>query len=211
MAGFFSVARYKGVFALVVIFLVLITDQVLKFYVKTTFFLGEIRPILGQKWANLYFVENRGMAFGLDMVGGTILLCSFRIIAVGFLAFFLIKILRKKFPVGFIFCICLIISGAAGNIFDNVLYGVLFSESTIRDVAEFAPFSRGYSSLFMGKVVDMFYFPVIQSEFPRWMPFCGGQSFVFFSPIFNFADSAITTGALSIVLFYRKSLHRAFS
>ncbi len=201
-------SNYKGILATTVIFLVLFIDQYLKVYVKTNFRLGEIYPILGQDWANLYFVENDGMAFGLDIIGGTILLCSFRIVAVVLLTYALIKILIKDmFSFGFILCICLILSGAAGNIFDNIFYGAFFTESTPWRVATSVPFNEGYSSLFMGRVVDMFYFPIIKTVYPSWFPFVGGQPFVFFAPIFNFADASITCGTCAIILFYRKSLH----
>ena len=211
MEGYNSAFQYKRTLAFVAIFLVLAVDQLLKIYVKTNFRLGEMRPICGLDWANLYFVENSGMAFGLDMVGGTILLCSFRIVAVVFLLYFLLRILKEKFSFGFVLCVCLILSGAAGNIFDNLLYGVFFSQSTNWDVAYCVPFNEGYSSFFVGKGVDMFYFPIIMTQFPDWMPVWGGEPFVFFSPIFNFADAAITTGALSIIVFYRRSLQQAFA
>ena len=196
--------------AVAVIILILVIDQVLKIFVKTNFRLGEMRQICGVDWANLYFVENKGMAFGLDIVGGTILLCSFRIIAVALLVIFLIRIIKSNFRSAFILCICLVLAGAAGNIFDNIFYGAFFTESTPWRVATNVPFNEGYSTLFVGKVVDMFYFPVIRTVYPDWVPVLGGQQFVFFSPIFNFADAAITSGTLAVILFYRKTLQRAY-
>jgi signal peptidase II len=196
--------------AVAVIILILVIDQVLKIFVKTNFRLGEMRQICGVDWANLYFVENEGMAFGLDIAGGTILLCSFRIIAVALLVIFLIRIIKSNFPSAFILCICLVLAGAAGNIFDNIFYGAFFTESTPWRVATNVPFNEGYSTLFVGKVVDMFYFPVIRTVYPDWVPVLGGQQFVFFSPIFNFADAAITSGTLAVILFYRKTSQRAY-
>ena len=196
--------------AVAVIILILVIDQVLKIFVKTNFRLGEMRQICGVDWANLYFVENEGMAFGLDIAGGTILLCSFRIIAVALLVIFLIRIIKSNFPSAFILCICLVLAGAAGNIFDNIFYGAFFTESTPWRVATNVPFNEGFSTLFVGKVVDMFYFPVIRTVYPDWVPVLGGQQFVFFSPIFNFADAAITSGTLAVILFYRKTLQRAY-
>jgi len=200
----------REIWAVAVIFLILVADQILKIYIKTNFRLGEMRQICGMEWANLYFVENKGMAFGLDIVGGTILLCTFRIIAVALLAVFLMRIIKEKFQTGFILCICLVLAGAAGNIFDNIFYGAFFTESTPWRVATNVPFNEGYSTLFVGKVVDMFYFPIIRTVYPDWVPMLGGQQFVFFSPIFNFADAAITSGTLAVILFYRKSLQKAY-
>ena len=201
----------RGGVALFVIAAILVADQVLKFYMKTHFALGEAVPMFGGEWAYLYFVENEGMAFGLDVVGGTVLLCCFRIVAVAFLSYFLYQIVRRDFPLPFVVCVSLVLAGAAGNIFDNLLYGMIFSESTPWQAASVVPFGEGYGTCFTGKVVDMLYFPIIRTEFPSWMPLCGGKPFVFFSPVFNIADSAITCGAFAIILFCRNSLQRAFA
>lgn len=206
-----SASCKRGGVAFLVIAAILVADQVLKFYMKTHFALGESVSLFGSEWAYLYFVENEGMAFGMDVVGGTVLLCCFRIVAVAFLFYFLYRIVREKYPLPFVVCVSLVLAGAAGNIFDNLLYGMIFSESTPWQVASVVPFGEGYGTCFTGKVVDMFYFPVIKTEFPSWMPLYGGKPFVFFSPVFNVADSAITCGAFAIILFFRNSLHRAFA
>ncbi|MBP3773771.1 MAG: lipoprotein signal peptidase [Bacteroidaceae bacterium] len=197
--------------ALLVILLILFADQWIKIYVKTHFYLHESVHINGWEWANLYFIENQGMAFGMDMLGGTVLLCLFRILAVGVLSWLLVQVIRRGLPLGFIVCVCLVLAGAAGNIFDNVLYGACFSESTDWHLAQSVPIGQGYGTWFTGKVVDMFYFPLIDTHWPDFLPVIGGDHFIFFSPIFNFADAAITCGALSMVLFYRQLLQEALN
>lgn len=191
------------------IILVLFIDQAIKIYVKTHFLLGEVYLINGYDWAQIFFIENKGMAFGFDFTG-TIILCTFRIIAVGALIYYFSKIVKYKIPLGFFICVSLILAGAAGNIFDNIFYGTIFSESTETQVAGLVPLGSGYGSFFTGKVVDMFHFPIIDTYLPDEFPIIGGNHFVFFSPIFNFADASITCGGFAIVLFYRKSLQKTF-
>lgn len=197
--------------ASVVITLVLLADQIIKFYVKTHFLLGERVPMIeGWDKAYLYFVENEGMAFGLGFMGGTIFLTSFRILAVAFICYFLHKINSHSFSIGFIICLALVLAGASGNIIDNLLYGKIFTPSTENMVAYLVPFGQGYGPLFSGRVVDMFQFPLIDTYLPESWPLIGGLHFEFFSPIFNFADSCITCGGIAILLFYRQSLQKAF-
>ena len=195
--------------AISVVLLVLLCDQVIKFFVKTNMMLHHHIELIGQ-WAQLYFTENAGMAFGLNFMG-TIFLCSLRIVAVVILIYFLHKIVKLGASCGFIICIALVLAGAAGNIFDNVFYGLIFTESTDYSVASLVPFGEGYGGLFSGQVVDMFYFPIIDTFLPSWVPFRGGCHFVFFAPIFNLADSAITCGGIALILFYRHSFSRFFN
>jgi len=157
-------------------------------------------------WFIIHFTENNGMAFGLQFAGdyGKLALSLFRIFAVGFLGWYIVHLVGKKTAFGVIFCFSLILAGALGNIIDSAFYGMLFSESTYFDVARFMPAEGGYSTFLHGKVVDMFYFPILEGIYPQWVPFLGGDSFIFFRPVFNVADSAITTGVLSLLIFQRQ-------
>ena len=183
---------------------VLLLDQVLKIWVKTHFTLGESIKITN--WFFIYFIENNGMAFGVELFS-KIFLSVFRILAVIFIAYFIYSSIKKeKYPQGFLYAVTLIFAGALGNIIDSVFYGVLFTKSTPFSVATIFPIEGGYAPWFYGKVVDMFYFPLVETTFPTWIPIWGGQDFVFFSPIFNLADASITIGAFIILLFYRTLL-----
>ena len=194
----------KGQLSILIIFLVLIIDQIIKIWVKTNMFWHESIRITD--WFFIYFTENNGMAFGMEIIG-KLFLTSFRIIAVVLIIWYLIKIVKQNLKTGYIVCISLILAGAIGNIIDCVFYGVLFSESTHSSLATFVPIGEGYSEWFYGKVVDMFYFPIIDTNWPEWMPFVGGEHFIFFSPIFNFADAAISCGIIALILFYSKYLN----
>ena len=190
---------------LVIIFLVLISDQILKIWIKTNLSLGE-EIVLFRDWFIIHFVENNGMAFGFEFAGeyGKLFLSIFRIIAVIAIGWYLFKLNRQKnIAFGFLASIALIFSGAIGNIIDSMFYGMIFNHS-YGQVADFLPDGGGYSSFLHGKVVDMFYFPVIRGNLPEWLPFRGGDEFIFFRPVFNIADSSITIGIFSILLFYRK-------
>ena len=155
------------------------------------------------EWFYIYFTENQGMAFGMDFIG-TMALSIFRIIAVSAFAWLLVKVIRGRYPVGLVVCMSLIVSGAAGNIFDNCFYGLIFDASTPTEVAHFVPFGTGYADFLTGHVVDMFYFPLIDASWPQWVPMVGGEHFVFFSAVFNFADAAISCGAVALLFFYHR-------
>lgn len=195
----------KTVIAIVVIIFVLFVDQWSKIWVKTHMALGDQFHVFGD-WFRIYFVENNGMAFGIEAIG-KLFLTLFRIVAVIFIAIFLTKLIRKNtYSHGFIACIALVLAGAFGNIIDSVFYGMIFEASYTGHIASFVPWGEGYASLFHGKVVDMLYFPMIEGHYPSWMPFVGGQEFLFFRFIFNVADSAISVGVVLLLLFYRKTL-----
>jgi len=190
-----------------IIIVVLILDQWLKFYVKTNIEYRQGFNILGLDWARIHFIENPGMAFGLEFGGetGKLMLSIFRILMVGFLFYLTSTLIKAKESMGLIACFALIIAGALGNIIDSAFYGMIFSESPYHGgLATFMPEGGGYAGFLKGKVVDMFYFPLIDSRYPEWFPWVGGDRFQFFRPVFNVADSAITVGVTSILLFYRR-------
>ena len=189
------------------ILLLLLIDQVIKIYIKTHMYLHE--SIRVTDWCYIYFTENNGMAFGMELFG-KLFLTSFRVIAVAVIIWCLVKFVQAKLKMGFLICVSLILTGAVGNIIDSLFYGVFFTESTFSHIASFLPAGGGYAPLFYGKVVDMFYFPLIETEWPAWMPVIGGDHFVFFSPIFNFADSCISVGIVALLIFYGKYMNHAF-
>lgn len=160
-------------------------------------------------WFYIYFTENNGMAFGMEIFG-KLFLTSFRIVAVSVIGWFLYKFVQKGLKTGFIVCVSLILAGALGNIIDSLFYGLVFNESTHAQIASFMPAEGGYAPFLYGKVVDMFYFPIIETNWPSWMPFIGGEHFIFFSPIFNFADAAISCGIIALLLFYSKYLNDSY-
>ena len=166
--------------------------------------------VLGQEfqifdWFIIHFTENNGMAFGMEFGGyrGKTFLTLFRIIVVGFGIKYVSGLAKSKLANGALIALGLIIGGALGNIIDSSFYGLIFDES-YNNLASFMPESGGYSSLLHGKVVDMFYFPLINSHFPDWLPILGGNHFIFFRPVFNIADAGISVGMFMILLFYRK-------
>lgn len=167
--------------------------------------LGQEFHVLGN-WFIIHFTENNGMAFGLQFSGnyGKLALSLFRIFAVIFLAWYIVRLAKKNTAFGVVFCFSLILAGALGNIIDSAFYSLLFSESTYFDLARFLPDQGGYGTFLHGRVVDMFYFPILEGTYPKWLPFWGGQEFIFFRPVFNIADSAITTGVLVLLVFQRK-------
>ena len=188
-------------------FFILIVDQTVKIWIKTHMTLGEEIPVCGQ-WFLIRFIENNGMAFGLELGGnlGKILLSVFRIAAVFLIGWYIHYLIRHKAKTGLIVSCTLIMAGAVGNIIDCMCYGLIFGQSTFMQVASLFPDGGGYAPFLHGKVVDMLYFPLIQGTWPSWMPIYGNQDFIFFRPIFNIADSAITIGVAIILLFYRKAL-----
>lgn len=192
--------RSRGTIVAIIIVITVILDQVLKIWVKTGFYLGEDMPIFS--WFHLLFIENNGMAFGMT-IGSKLALTLFRIVAVSMLIWYIHSIYRiKAVPAGYLACLAFITAGAAGNIFDCVFYGLIFDNPMPPQVAQLFPAGGGYAPLFMGKVVDMLYFPLFSFTWPSWIPLVGGDHFLFFQPVFNLADAAISCGIFVLIIFY---------
>ena len=192
---------------LLIVFLVLCFDQVLKIWVKTHMEYGEEFTILGLNWARIHFVENEGMAFGLSLGGnlGKLALSVFRLVAVGFLIYIIHSLVKIKETFGVIFSFSLILAGALGNILDSAFYGLIFSATPYHGgISTMFPAEGGYAPFLYGKVVDMLYFPMIDTILPTWFPIWGGQHFEFFRPVFNISDASISTGVISLLLFNRR-------
>jgi signal peptidase II len=198
----FTSNKSKGFLVGAIVLLILFLDQWLKIWVKTHFAIGESISVSGS-WFQLLFIENKGMAFGMFFGGdiGKLVLSLFRIVLVIFLIFYVRLLIKNRAPIGVLIGISLIIVGALGNIIDCAFYGMIFSDSTNIQVAQLFPPGGGYASFLHGKVVDMLYFPFIDTTLPNWFPIWGGQNFIFFRFIFNIADSAITTGILYLLIF----------
>jgi signal peptidase II len=190
-----------------IILAVLVIDQALKFWVKTSMYAGESIYLFGWEKIQLYFTENNGMAFGVELEGeyGKMILSIFRILAVCGIGWYLYSLYKKGAHPGLLLSISLIFAGAAGNIIDSCFYGMIFSESDPweRNIAAFMP-DQGYAGFLHGKVVDMFYLPLFRGHFPDWFPFWGGEDFEFFRPVFNVSDASITAGVILILLFQRR-------
>ena len=193
----------RGWMAVAVVTAVLLIDQIIKIWVKTNMTLHEQIEVLS--WFKIVFIENNGMAYGME-IGSKLVISLFRIFAIGVLGYYIARQVRAKARWGYVFCLSMVLAGAAGNIIDSMFYGLIFNASSEFYVSYFVPFGTGYAPFLMGKVVDMFYFPLIVTTWPDWVPMIGGDSFVFFSPIFNFADSAISVGVVLLLLFFRKEI-----
>lgn len=195
----------NGRMAVIIVIAILLIDQILKIWVKTNMHLHECITITD--WFKICFIENKGMAFGME-IGSKLVLSLFRIVAVSVIGYYIYLQVKQKARTGYIVCLAMVMAGAIGNIIDCMFYGLIFNASSEFYTSYFVPFGEGYAPFLMGKVVDMFYFPLIVSTWPDWMPMVGGEDFVFFSPIFNFADASISVGVVLLLLFYRKELSK---
>lgn len=195
----------KGRLATLIVVAILLIDQAIKIWVKTSMCLHE--SIHVTNWFYITFIENMGMAFGMQL-GSKVVLSLFRVIAITLLGYYTCLEIRRQAKTGYIVCLAMIFAGAVGNLIDCLFYGLIFNESSPYYVSYFVPFGSGYAPFLMGKVVDMFYFPLIETEWPLWMPFVGGEHFVFFSPVFNFADASISVSVVVLLLFYREEISK---
>jgi signal peptidase II len=195
--------KYRHVVFIVI--LILVIDQTLKFWIKTHMFMQQ-EFVIFPNWFRIHFIENEGMAYGLKFGGdfGKILLTMFRLVAVVVGFVYMKKLVREKYSTGLLICGSLILAGAAGNLIDSMFYGLIFNDSVGYEVAKFMPAGGGYGSFLHGRVVDMLYFPIYEGYLPKWIPFKGGDYFVFFRPVFNVADAAISTGVIAILLFQKR-------
>ena len=195
----------KQHWTILIIFLILVIDQVTKILVKTTMHIDEMIPVISDR-VFVYFVENPGFAFGLNIGGtlGKIALTLFRLVASVFIGIYIHRLIKRDAPLDVIIGLSAILAGAAGNIIDSAFYGIIFNESTYGTVAEFLPESGGYAPFLQGHVVDMIYCPVLRGTFPDWFPLWSREPFTFFRPIFNIADSAITIGVFYLLIFQHK-------
>lgn len=182
---------------------ILLIDQVIKIEVKTNMRLHEVIDITG--WFKINFIENNGMAYGMTFFN-KLVLSLFRIVAISLIGYYLTKVIRKGARMGYIICLSMVFAGAVGNMIDCMFYGLIFNASSPEYMSYFVPFGEGYAPFLMGKVVDMFYFPLIETTWPEWVPVVGGDDYIFFSPVFNFADASISVGVAILLLFYRREL-----
>ena len=219
--------KYRN--AILIVLVVILADQLLKVYIKTHFCNGDDVKIMGS-WFRLHFIENEGMAYGMKLsesVFGKLLLSTFRLVAVVFGFYLLKKLTQKGYSKGAIICGSLILAGALGNLIDSLVYGLIFTDSPYscfsgnyenmhsmlknqsqNAVAHLTSIGHGYGKFLQGKVVDMLYFPIIDTRMPHWVPFIGGKNFIFFEPVFNIADAAISVGVITLVLFQKRLIHK---
>jgi len=195
--------KLRNVFFIIV--LIIIVDQALKIWIKTSYPFGHVMDVMGMSWFQLHFIENKGMAWGWEFGGdwGKMILTLFRLAAVIFGTWYLGRIVKQRYSRGFIICAALIYAGALGNLIDSMFYGLIFEESSYSHVARIFP-EQGYAGFLHGRVVDMLYFPIVKSNFPSWFPFVGGDEFEFFSPIFNIADASISAGVITLLVFQKR-------
>ena len=193
----------KGRLATLIVVAILLIDQAIKIWVKTSMSLHESIHVFD--WFYITFIENMGMAFGMQL-GSKIVLSLFRVAAICVLGYYIWQQVKKNASTGYIVCLSMVLAGAAGNLIDCLFYGLMFTESSPYYVSYIVPFGTGYAPFLMGKVVDMFYFPLIVTTWPEWVPMWGGQEFIFFSPVFNYADANISVGVVLLLLFYRKEI-----
>lgn len=192
--------------AVLIVLAILLIDQIIKIWVKTLMPLHPVdNGIRVTNWFYITFIENPGMAWGMQL-GPKLVLSIFRIVAIGFLIYYIWLQAKTKVRWGYMVCLAMVLAGAAGNLIDCMFYGLVFDESTTTHVSQFM--GGGYAPFLMGKVVDMFYFPLIDTTLPDWIPIWGGERFTFFDPVFNFADACISVGVVALVLFYRKELSK---
>lgn len=192
-----------GKLSIIIVAVILLIDQIIKITVKTNMCIGESIEITN--WFYILFIENNGMAYGMTFFN-KLVLSVFRIVAIGFIATYMVRLLRLRHTTGYMVCLSMVLAGAAGNLLDSMFYGLVFDSSTPYSVSGLVPFGTGYAPFLYGKVVDMFYFPLIVTTWPEWIPVYGGQEFIFFSPIFNFADACISVGFVLLLIFYRNEL-----
>lgn len=197
-----QIAR-RGVLAALIVVGILLVDQIIKIWVKTNMTLHEQIEILS--WFKIVFIENNGMAYGME-IGSKLMLSLFRVVAISVLGYYIIGQVKRQARWGYLVCLSMIFAGAVGNLIDSMFYGLVFNASSEFYTSYFVPFGTGYASFLMGKVVDMFYFPLIVTTWPDWVPVVGGNPYVFFSPVFNFADASISVGVVLLLLFYRKEI-----
>ena len=193
----------RGRMAMLIVIAILLIDQIIKIWVKTNMTLHEVISVTS--WFKICFIENNGMAYGME-IGSKLLLSLFRIVAISVGVYYLYLQTIRIAKFGYIACLALVIAGAVGNVIDCMFYGLIFNASSEYYTSFVVPFGTGYAPFLMGKVVDMFYFPLIVTTWPEWIPVYGGSEFIFFSPIFNFADASISVGVVLLLLFYRKEL-----
>lgn len=191
-----------------IIVLTLFLDQLIKIEVKTHMYYGQSIRITD--WFYIAFIENNGMAFGMQVMPKAVQTLM-RLVFSGVILWYVWRLAKARFKMGYIACIALIFAGAVGNVIDSIFYGAIFSESTRMSIATFVPVGQGYTDWLYGRVVDMFYFPLFEFDWPSWMPFVAGKHFIFFSPVFNLADAAISCGTIAVLLFYSRTFGESFA